>query len=106
MIEDPIKQGAKYLWLMLQTHHVMKDYVTAKFWEHLSIAPMLNISLHKMVVTTDKFDTIRELCKKMELTVTNAKVMVERAPLRQTLPKDGASVSLNLDTRRQLAQLL
>ena len=79
MIEDPIKRGAKYLWLTLQTHRVMKEYVTAKFREHPSIAPMLNISLYKTVVTIDKFDALRDICKKMEVTVNSAKVMADKA---------------------------
>ena len=79
MIEDPTRRGAKYLWLTLQMHRVMKEYVTAKFREHPSIAPMLNISLYKTMVTIDKFESLRETVKKMESTVQNSKVLAEKA---------------------------
>ena len=67
------------MWLTLQTHRVMKEYVTAKFREHPSIAPMLNISLFKTMVPLDKFDALREVCKKIDATAQGAKVVTDKA---------------------------
>jgi molybdenum-dependent DNA-binding transcriptional regulator ModE len=78
-IEEPVARGAKYLWLTLQTHRVMQEYTKTKFREHPSIAPMLNISLFKTMVTIEKFDTLREACKKMEVTVQAAKLLADKA---------------------------
>jgi alkylation response protein AidB-like acyl-CoA dehydrogenase len=64
---------------MLQTHPVMKEYATAKVCEHPSIAPMLNISLFKTMMTIEKFETLRESCKKMEVTVQAAKLLADKA---------------------------
>ena len=79
MIEDPIKRGSKYLWLTLQTHRMMKEYVTAKFREHPSIAPMLNISLFKSMVPLETFEALRQTCKRIDAMTQGAKVVADKA---------------------------
>ena len=78
-IADPIKRGAKYLWFTLQTHRVMTAYMSKKFKEHPSIAPMLNLSLFRTMATNEKLEALRESCRKIEATAQGAKVAADKA---------------------------
>ena len=78
-IEDRVKRGAVYMWLTLQTHRVMKEYIQARFREHTSIAPMLNIHLFKNMVPVEKFDAMKVAQKVRETQVKEAKSLAEKA---------------------------
>jgi len=48
---NPSTKCATYLWALVQSHRVMKDYIDARFRNHPSIAPVIILHVFKTRVT-------------------------------------------------------
>jgi len=48
---NPSTKCATYLWALIQSHRVMKDYIDARFRNHPSIAPVIILHVFKTRVT-------------------------------------------------------
>jgi hypothetical protein len=48
---NPSTKCATYLWALIQSHRVLKDYIDARFRNHPSIAPVIILHVFKTRVT-------------------------------------------------------
>ena len=51
MDTDPKSQCATYLWALIQSHHIMKEFADARFRNHGAIAPIIVLHIFKTRVT-------------------------------------------------------
>lgn len=51
MDTDPKSQCATYLWALIQSHRIMKEFSDARFRNHGAIAPVIILQIFKTRVT-------------------------------------------------------
>jgi hypothetical protein len=51
MDTDPKSQCATYLWALIQSHRIMKEFSDARFQNHGAIAPVIILQIFKTRVT-------------------------------------------------------
>lgn len=51
MVTDPRSQCATYLWALIQSHRIMKEFVDARLQNHGAIAPVIFLHIFKIRVT-------------------------------------------------------
>ncbi len=54
---DPSSRCATYMWALIQSHRVMKDFLDMRFWNHSLIAPVIILHVFKTRLTRTAFTT-------------------------------------------------
>jgi hypothetical protein len=54
--DPPISHCTMYLWALIQSHRIMKEYLDSRFMNHPSIAPVIILHVFRIWVTKVQFE--------------------------------------------------